>query len=102
MNFGFTFYIVKSMALQANATWGRSFSEFVILLWIFSGNPLIDNRPITRSLITQDNTNPNIFNVEASICIHTEDCSVRTGQDSARLGSYGHKIHIFMSKTLNF
>jgi len=84
------------MALQTNATWGLSFSEFVIVLWIFSGNPLIDNRPITRTLITQDNINSNILNVEASTWIHTEDCSVRTGQDSARLGSYGHMIHIFV------
>jgi hypothetical protein len=85
------------MALQATATWALSFSEFVILVWICSGDPLIDNRPITRTLITQDNTNPNILNVEASTWIHTEDCSVRIGQDSAHLGSYGHVIHIFIS-----
>jgi hypothetical protein len=85
------------MALQANATCGLSFSEFVIFVWIFSGNTLIDNRPITRSLITQDNTTPNILNVEASTWIHTEDCSIRIGQDSARLGSHGHMIHIFIS-----
>lgn len=73
------------MALLANATWGLSFSAFVILVWVFSGNPLTDNRSIIRTSSTQDNTNPNILNVEASTWIHTEDCSVRIGQDSARL-----------------
>jgi hypothetical protein len=90
------------MVPRTNAAWGLSFPEFVILVLIISGNPLIDNRPVTRTLITQDNTNPNILKVETSTWIHTEDCSVRTGQDSARLGSYGHMIHIFIPKSLNF
>jgi len=62
----------------------------------------MDDGSITKTLITQDNTTPNILNVEAPTWIHTEDCSVRIGQAFPLLESYGHMIRIIISKTLHF